>query len=76
MRCHVGSGVEGLGKNVFHNSKVEEAILPESLKKIGDSAFNGFKPMKSITIPEGVEKMEGRSSMDATASVPWSYPGT
>lgn len=45
------------------NEFVTEIVLPETIKVICHDAFNGFRSVKSINIPEGVEKI-GANAFD------------
>ncbi len=37
--------------------KLEEVVLPEGLKSIGDNAFRGCNSLKEIVLPEGLESI-------------------
>lgn len=57
-----------LGKSAFDNSEVfnnhgifdrlEEVILPEELQEIGESAFRALGTLKTVRIPDSVEKID------------------
>lgn len=49
--------VKTIGDCAFENSILSEIIIPEGLKKIGDSALCDCKNLKSITLPEGLQDL-------------------
>ena len=61
----VPEGVVSISDSAFwlyggrNEDKLEEVVLPSSLKSIGSSAFKGRTKIKTITIPSGVEKVGG-----------------
>ena len=54
----VPEGVTKIGGNwrggFYSCHWIERVVLPNSLKEIGDNAFNGCSSLKSIDIPDGV----------------------
>lgn len=50
----IPDSVEEIGEFAFSNKSFEKLILPNGLKKIGDSAFSGCYRLKNIVIPESV----------------------
>ena len=48
------TGVTIVPENYFQGIGIKSIILPHSLKRIGDYAFNGCSSLQSITIPESV----------------------
>ncbi len=54
-----GYPVIGIDAKVFrNNTKVESVVLPETVKKIGESAFDGCTALEEINLPEGLERIE------------------
>lgn len=49
-RCRVPDGVEEIVERAFYNSKVSDVTLPESLQRLGRSAFAGCGSMRSIVL--------------------------
>ncbi len=63
-----GKPVVGIADGVFRNIKeTESAVIPDSVKYIGASAFEGCTNLKEITVPEGVEAVGERAFRDT----PW-----
>ena len=52
-----GKTVVKIGKNAFAHSNVEEIVLPDSVKELADSAFEGCTHLKSITFGSGLAKL-------------------
>lgn len=50
-------GTTKIQDNILSGADVEEVILPDTVKEIGDSAFYGCKSLKTIELPEGLEKL-------------------
>ena len=48
-------GVETIGNNAFFHCDIEELILPESVKTIGERAFCFNSNLRKIVIPDSVE---------------------
>ena len=73
----VDNGVTSLGKDAFAAcSKITEAVLPDTLTLIGDSAFYQCKALKRITIPEGVTEVGTNAFTDCTVLAQVSLPGS
>ena len=53
----VSEGVETIGDNAFYACKLEEIVLPTTLKKIGNNAFAASDSLTYVTIPESVTMM-------------------
>ena len=54
-------GTEELGMGAFMESDIEEIILPESLKSIGEECFSLCLKLRQLIMPDSVTKL-GRSS--------------
>ena len=54
----VPQGVEVIAYGAFAYSSAEYVFLPESLQKIGASAFMHTRALKHIVIPDGVKRIE------------------
>ena len=55
-----GKPVTEIGKNAFFQEscmELTEITLPDTLKRIGTSAFYGCWSLKSLTLPEGLEEI-------------------
>lgn len=53
----VADGVESIGISAFHGYKVQKVILPNSLKKISDRAFQWCESLNVIDIPDSVKEL-------------------
>lgn len=53
----IPEGVKSIGGSVFANMYITSVKLPSTLEIIGDSAFCGNFPLKSITVPSNVERI-------------------
>lgn len=53
----VADGVESIGISAFHGYKVQKVILPNSLKKISDHAFQWCESLNFIDIPDSVKEL-------------------
>ena len=49
-RCRVPDGVEEIVERAFYNSKVSDVDLPETLTRLGRSAFAGCGSLRSIVL--------------------------
>ena len=56
-RCRVPDGVEEIVARAFYNSKVSDVELPESLTRLGHSAFSGCSSMRSIVLQGSLSKI-------------------
>lgn len=57
----VANGVESIGISAFHGYKVQKVILPNSLKKISDRAFQWCESLNVIDIPDSVKELGKKS---------------
>ena len=57
----VEEGVTTIGKKAFFDIAVTSVSLPASLKKIGESAFEGCDELTELDIPEGVHTIDRRA---------------
>ena len=46
--------IKEIGNRTFYDSSIENIILPDTLKRIGEEAFFGCKRLETITIPASV----------------------
>lgn len=53
-RLIVPTSVTTIGKYAFSNSTLSEITIPETVKEIGERAFNGCTNLTEITIPNGI----------------------
>ncbi len=53
----IPEGVAEIRQRAFAASKVEEVVLPASLKKIGKEAFDDCENLARITIPDGIKEI-------------------
>ena len=51
-------GITSIGNNAFSSTSVTNVKIPDSVKKIGKSAFEFCKDLKVLTIGKGVETIE------------------
>lgn len=61
-------GIEQIQSNVFGlgNSRVYEVELPQSLRSIGENAFDSCFKLTSITVPENVEEIGRNAFIECT----------
>ena len=52
------NGVAGTGKKSFQNTKLDNVVIPDSVKTIGESSFANCYDMKTIFIPSSVKRIE------------------
>lgn len=57
----VPEGTEELGAGAFMESDIDEIILPESLKVIGESCFFGCQKLRKLIMPDSVTTLGDRS---------------
>ncbi len=51
-------GLEEIPERCFMGSRMEEAVLPESVRVIGSRAFSSCRHLRKIRLPAGLEKIE------------------
>ena len=73
----VHEGVTSIGNYAFHGSdmKIAEAQLPQSLRRIGDYAFEADTALRSIVLPEGLKTI-GRNAFAGTGLVRMTIPAS
>ena len=73
----VHEGVTSIGNYAFHGSdmKIANAKLPQSLRRIGDYAFEADTALTSIELPEGLKTI-GRGAFAGTALVRMTIPAS
>lgn len=60
--------VSGFTKGVyFYNREIEEIIIPENIKEIPDSAFEGCSALKRIELPDGITQIKGSTFKGCTS---------
>lgn len=50
-------GLMFIGDEAFYNSDIKELTLPGTLKKVGESAFDGCDKLEKVTIAPGMTKL-------------------
>lgn len=70
----VPEGVEVIGEDAFRTNsnvevtdKLEEIVLPSSIKKLSSGAFRGRRTLKTINLPEGLTIIDSRVFADCDA---------
>ena len=58
--------LEGIGRNAFASSSIQEAHLPDSVYSIDYDAFNSCQNLKSVTIPKDVRIIFDRTFYNCT----------
>lgn len=53
----VPEGVVEIGYKAFFEAKLDEVVLPSTLKKISSFAFSNCRYLKRVTLPDGVEEL-------------------
>ena len=51
------TALQEIGNGAFVGCGLEEVILPDSIKKIGDSAFGGWQKLEKIVMPASLEEL-------------------
>ena len=64
----IPDGVKEIEHNCFNNEKMTELILPNSLIKIGEGAFQNCTNLKKVEIPDSVSEI-GRSAFSGCSSL-------
>lgn len=54
-RVAIPEGVEEIPIDAFYQSSVESVTLPQSLRRIGERAFDGCRSLSSVTFPAQLE---------------------
>lgn len=52
-----GNTLETIGANAFSNSGLTSVILPSSVRKVGDRAFQSCSSLANITLTDGIEEI-------------------
>lgn len=68
----VGEGVSSVGEYAFSDSAVEQILLPQSLKWVGDQAFAHCADLMELTFPGDAPEFGG-SAFENTTLTAW-YP--
>lgn len=58
--------VATIGGSLFYKSEITSVNIPSTIKIIGASAFEECKSLKSITIPDGVERIEAHAFLNSS----------
>lgn len=53
----VPKGIEAIGSCAFFHNSMEEIIIPDSVKSIGNSAFFQCGRLKAVRLPEGLKEI-------------------
>lgn len=53
----IPDGVENIGRAAFYEKCPDKIFLPDSLRSIGEHAFEGTPRLRSLVIPEGVTRV-------------------
>ena len=56
-KIEIPEGITKIPEYAFKNSKLEEVIMANTIREIGDSAFYDCKELKKINMPDGTEKI-------------------
>ena len=56
-RCQIPDGVEVIGECAFQNSRLSEILLPNTVTRLGQSAFSGCSKLTSMWLPDGVVQL-------------------
>lgn len=52
VRVLLPSGLDSISSGAFRNTAIRRFVCPDSVKTIGDSAFNGCKSLEFVTFPD------------------------
>lgn len=66
-REYNGRTVTSIGKSSFRMSKVEEVILPNTIKSIAEYSFSFATELKEIIIPEGITEISANTFTGCTS---------
>ena len=69
-------GIRDIDDNTFWYSSLREIVIPDSVMRIGASAFEGCYGLTSVTIPNSVITIEASAFSDCAALSNVSYQGT
>ncbi len=70
----VAEGVKELAENLFYENKLHSVSLPDSLERIGESAFRGCGLLKAVAIPERVREIGSSAFRDCSRLAEISIP--
>ena len=76
VKIETGSGVTSISANAFRGSGALSAVIPASVKSIGDSAFRECANLISVTISEGVESIGDNAFRSCSALTSISVPAS
>lgn len=68
--------VELYNTNSAEKARVVSIVLPETVRYLGTSAFNGFSSMTQINLPEGLKRIEGSAFQGCTSLTGITLPDT
>jgi hypothetical protein len=71
---YYGGKITEIEQSGFANSEIVSVIIPPSVIKIGDDAFNGCKKLKTITMNEGVTHIGHRAFKDCPSIERMCFP--
>ncbi len=60
-KMEIPEGVKHISRFYFRGSTIMELTLPESLRSIGDSAFEDFKSIEKVTLPPSLAEIGSRA---------------
>lgn len=67
----ISEGLETIGASAFVGAGFTKVVLPNSVTKISQTAFNGCFALKEITLPNQLETI-GQGAFSFSALVAWS----
>lgn len=65
--CEIPDGVETIGNRAFYKSRLSEIKLPNTLTRLGRSAFAGCSRLTSLWLPDGVAELPDHVMEDCTS---------
>lgn len=72
----VGAGVTALGSSIFSGMEIRKVSLPEGLKSIGASAFEGCSDLEYLYVPASVTSIGPRALFACSSLTTFSFVGT
>ena len=65
--CQIPDGVELIGERAFYKSRLSEILLPNTVTRLGQSAFSGCSRLTGMWLPDGVVQLPAHVFEDCSS---------